>query len=299
MFLLLNLACAVKDEDTADPGGVSVVSLYAGLSGVTDAIPSPDGATLYFTVADAEGGLWTAPFDGSGSPARMATLTAPQSLVTDEAGDTVYATDGGGIFSVPAAGGDPAVVAGTEAHGPLGIDLRNADGADWLYYTGFVGKDAAVLRILAAGGKAEVLASGAPLSHPSGVVADEQGGVWVCDESAGSDGRGALLAVAGGEATVLTDTFEAGIPCGVVLTPDDATVMVSAVDETGHSEVLLVPGGGGEVSVFNDVIGANTGSGGLHRQEGMRLRSTPSATHYAWVSRSGGTGNQVYEVTFE
>jgi hypothetical protein len=110
-------------------------------------------------------------------------------------------------------------------------------------------------------------------------------------------GDGALYAAAGDQvlllgeegATAIAEGVRLGEPAGIALTPDDSTLMVSSVSEEGHSQVLLIDRQTLAQSTFDEVIGENTGSGGLHRAQ-------DNAAVYGWAGYSSEGTTTVYRV---
>lgn len=272
-------ACAdpgPKDSDTA-PDTVPAITVTPVLDGVDDpldATPGPDGVTVYY--AGTEGGVsgvWQ--IDRSDPLAR---LDAPRGLVFEGDGATIYASAAGGLYAIPAAGGDPALIPGTEGMAVDGVDTAEVDGAGCVFFVAG-GQAPGLYRVAEAGGAVEAGATGAPFATPGGVVVGEDGTAWVVDRSAGLGASGALIRVSGGAAEIVVDSFIAGDPAGVALTPDGAAIMISSLDDAWRPQVLIVSAADASTSVFNDVIGENDTSGGLHRAD--------VTADYAWVDRRG------------
>lgn len=210
-----------------------------------DATPSPDGATTYFITIGATPAVQSVPTNG-GTPTKLhegAPLVAPRGIATSTDGATLFVADPqAGVLALPASGGTPMVVAGTEALAPTALDVRAEGGADTLYLTGKVDGKAALLKIPAAGGAATTLASGAPFVDLDGVATTSDGYVYVCDRAAGGGSTlGRLFAVRGGDLGDLGFEFAPGTPCGIGLNREENLLLVSALDPvTGASQVLLI-----------------------------------------------------------
>lgn len=144
----------------------------------------------------------------------------------------------------------------------------------------------AVMGIDLISGQRSVLFQGSPLVNPDGVVVATDGTVYVTDGEA----NGSAFAVSGGEIEEIVSGAVLGSPPGVSLTTDDSTLLISALDgEGGHSQVIGVNLSTGEPFFFNDVIGENTSSGGLHRARNLDL--------FVWADTTGSNGGgSVYRV---
>lgn len=288
-MLTLILACGGADKPAEDSAAVEVAAIDAvvtGLGFVSDASPSPDGETVYYLASD-PWSLWAAPFDGAGEPEALAGFTAPRNVITDGSGETLYVSDGDGVYALPAAGGEPALVEGTERSSPEGLAWSEQDGEAWLWFSGLSPDGSGAIglhRLPLGGGEVQTLAEGSPFYSPEGVALDEEGTAWVCDSAAGEGPSGALIRVRDGVATVLIEGFEAGNPCGIALAAGGGTALISAIDAEGHSQLLLVDTASGETRGSSEEVGENVGSGGMHG-----AREVPGL--YAWTGlRAGGEG---------
>src|SRR4029079_7284574 len=125
----------------------------------------------------------------------------------------------GGIFSLPAAGGAAAALAGSEGRAPRGLDVRQPGGQDTIYFTGTnpAGGQPAIYSLAASGGTATILASGAALMDPDGIVVTGGGAAYVSDHT-GDGGQGRVVKVADGKVTTVVDTVRLNRPAGVALT---------------------------------------------------------------------------------
>ena len=80
-----------------------------------------------------------------------------------------------------------------------------------------------------------------------------------------------------------------GDPAGIALTLDESLLLVSALETNRDSSmVLVIDLATLRLGVVNQVIGANIGSGGLHRAQGRNL--------LAWCGVTVGGGGIVYRV---
>jgi len=244
-----------------------------------DAVPGSGGA-IYFTADGPSGpGVFVTSSEREG-PRALAVgkpFVRPVGIAISADERSVYVADAqaNAVFSLPVAGGPPVPLAGSAGLAPRGLEVKG----DQLYLTGVdpaSGKPA-VLSMPTGGGQAKVLASGLVL--PDGVAVRDDGTVFVTDRFGGTVSR-----IADGRATPLTgaSNLSLGQPAGLALNGDGTGLLVSALNPTsGTARVLIIDIDSGRSRVFDDVIGANHGAGGLHKAR--------SGSSYAWcdVSRSG------------
>ncbi|MSP61424.1 MAG: hypothetical protein EXR72_13965 [Myxococcales bacterium] len=172
---------------------------------------------------------------------------------------------------------------------PRGLDVRGDDD-DRVYFTGTTRQGIPAVFRSVGGDDARVLYRGAPLRAPDAVAAARGGDVFVTD-TPDVPGAGRVLRISNGRVHELASGLWLGSPAGVALTLDERTLLVSGLDDSGHSLVYLIDLASGAVSTFNDVIGANTTSGGLHR--------AARADVFSWAdSSSPDRGGRVYRIAF-
>jgi len=287
---------AGETADTSGGGGVDVSLRFSG-DDVVDATPDATGETIWYLDGDA---LCQGPADGS------ADATCSEDLV-HEGKNLVISPDGermalageaptqlvgaagviGGLIGSLFGGRHSAegtsgftLIEGTQGYEAAAVDYPAADTG----YVYFSGQDPAtgtvgVFKVAEGGGTPVLVASGMS-SVPTGIVVAEDGTVY-------SAADGSLYE---GDTAIVSD-LTLGEPAGLALTPDESTVMVSAVGD-GHSEAVLVNRTDRSTSIFDDVISANVGSGGLHRAQGV-------PTLYAWCGVTSTTsGGVVYRISF-
>lgn len=282
-----------------------------------DATPDPEGDLIYFTATSAQGvGIFRVPaLGGAVTPISVGVaLTLPTGLVISNSGETLFVADSeveiahddgamrssaemlpshneGAIFRLPAGGGTATLVAGTEHTTPRGLEIVQQNGTETLYFTGIDPLDdqPAVMKVAAGGGPVTVIAKGPPLVEPVGVTVDANGVVYVTDQAAGGNGLGRVFRIAAGNVETLAAHVRTGDPAGVALTLDESLLLVSALEPNQDSSmVLVIDLAKGRQGVVNQVIGANIGSGGLHRAHGRNLM--------AWCGITAGGGGVVYRV---
>ncbi len=271
-----------------------------------DAVPSPDGATVYFT-AIAEDGC-PAIFRADPSSGVVTTLAAcapfvmPMGIAISLDGQTLYVTDsytagpaGNAIFAVPTDSSAPvSTIAGTHGTAPQGVEVGLRNGVETLYYTGIdlLNGQPTVYALPTTGGAPEVLAQGMPMIAPSGVAVSPDGGtVFVLDRYASGNGLGAVLRISDGQAIIIQSNVRTGGQlAGLTLTLDGSLLLVSSLHETdGTAQVLVLDLAAQQSSVINDVISVNTGAGGLHRAHDLDV--------FAWADlTSGDLGGTVFRV---
>lgn len=288
-----------------------------------DATPDPDGNLIYFTATSAQGpGLFRVPATGGevttitvGIP-----LTLPSGLAINPSGEMLYIADTeaevahsetmmistaavrsshseGAIFRLPTSdavatsGAVATIVTGTEHTMPRGLEVVQQNGAELIYFTGIDPNDdlPAVMKVAADGGPITLIAKGPPLVEPVGVTVDANGVVYVTDQAAGGNGLGSVFRITEGNVETLVARVRTGEPAGIALTLDESLLLVSALETNRDSSIVLVIDlAQGRQGIINEVIGANIGSGGLHRAHNHNIM--------AWCGVTTGGGGVVYRV---
>ena len=258
-----------------------------------DATPDPTGAMIYFVARAANGqpGVFRVAATGGLVQSVLigAPLVGPRGVAFSSDGETLYVADpeaagGGAVFAVPIAGGSASVIAGTRGTGARALDLVHTAQGDILYIAGAEQRlqRAAVLRLPLVGGATPTsILRGSPLAVADGVAVSANGKVYVAGRNGNGDGSQIVLEVDQRGHRSLVRSIRLGSPAGLALTADESALLVSSVAADGTSQVLFVDLATGSTSVFNDVIGANRGSGGLHRAH--------QANFFAWcgIGRPG------------
>ena len=274
-----------------------VVTKSGAFKNPLDSVPNPSEDTIYFTATGNNGkGVFRVPAAGGAAEevATGAPFVAPRGIAISTDGKQVFVTDAqsGQIFVVPAMGGKPSPLRGTQGTAPRGMDVVSMGGADVVYFTGSDPADGkpAVMKIAATGDTAPtVVAKGAPLVAPDAVVITKAGVLYVSDQSAGSANSGAVLKVMGGTVTKIADALKLGEPGGVALTPDDGVLLVSSIDKAkGTDQVLLIELSSLQTGVVTAVVSENHAAGGVHRASGKGL--------FSWADYSGGGDGRVYGI---
>lgn len=285
------------DKAATGKATIDVTLAVDNLDSPVDSTPDPNGTDIYFIAKNAKGkGIFRVSFTG-GSVTEIfvgAPFVEPRGLVFSTDGSTLYIADEGAdpaakgaIFSMPKGGSVPVVVPGTEGSMPTALDLIKQSGADQLYYTGVTsGGEPAAFAIAPGGGTPKVVAQGAPFEAPAGVVVASNLTVYVGDRSGGTGQKGQVFSVTDNKAATFGPTFVPGDPLGMALTLDESLLLVSSIDPNdGTSRVTLIDVKTKGGSVFNDVIKANSVSGGLHRAHAKDI--------YSWVSKSAIYGIKI------
>jgi len=295
------VACGDSDATSPNENGIGISSIKPAANDPSfrspfDATPDPKGENIYFTALTAEGvpAIYTG--SANGGAVRVlhegAPLSSPFSIAISEDGKTLFVADGsaengpegeedGAVFTLPAAGGAPAVLTGTAGKNPRGVEVHG----DSVYFTGKFEGQAAVYKTGLGGGEPQALVRGEPLREPSGITITKGGDVFFVDAYADNATGAAVLKVAGGKAEVVRDGFAVGHPAGLATVSDDSALLLSGLDAQKLTDIVArIPiGGPGEVKTFTDVIGEFSESAGLHRAKGADV--------FAWAdSRAGETG---------
>lgn len=199
---------------------------FAGLESARFMAISPDGETLYvagwssasvFSVSTSTGQTRVL---ASGPPLRR-----PHGIATSSDGTILFVTDnyGGKLFSLPAAGGVPSLLADGLTE-PLDVAAIGTT----LYITCGV---RSLRAVQGAGGQARVVKAGRPFVRPTGATASPDGSLLFVVDDAGFAGRppAAIYAV-----TIATGSLErlfAGpplmYPADAVISPDGASLFVA------------------------------------------------------------------------
>lgn len=302
LLLSITLLGACQQAEPADPtptlpvqnealSTVNQIASPAEDESPLDASPSPDGQTVYYTTnkrlyrVAAGGGESTLLAEGS-------PLTTPWGLAISSDGQTVYVADPGSnaIFVVPAGGGNPTILPGSEGTAPRVPEIIAENGNDQLYYSGVSGNEPAILKIAPAGGTPTVIYKGNPLVDPSGVAIASNGTIYVADRAASGNGLGSLFQIHNGVAESIASNIRAGDPlAGLTLLQDESLLLASTLDpQNGTAQVIMVNLGTMELALFNKVIGNNLGAAGLHRAH--------NGNFFAWAGfyKNPGDGGVYY-----
>ena len=234
-------------------------SKVADSSIALDAVPTPDGVTIYWLGVDATTNLATVyanPADGSvATPGdnKNTGLEAPRGISISSDGHTLYIADPGytdasskkdfGAIVSGAATGNAAVaaVSGTVGTSPRGLDVFKDTSSDTIFFTGSDKANGAVgvFTVPAAGGTISTVFSGAPLIDPQGVAVSADGKTVYVVDSSSADGLGVVYVVNAGAATALVSDLHVGYPGGIALSLDQKTLWVSGLDKDKGTNALL------------------------------------------------------------
>lgn len=263
-----------------------VVACGTSCSSPLDAVPSSDGATIYFTgftptgeaavfrVAAAGGAISTvASGNGLALPVSVALSNDDMTLfVADSAAVRNGSDANGAVFRLAVAGGMPSVF-------DTGVELTRAtslavasDGASLLVSaTRIFDGVGAVFRLPIAGGTSSTLA--ADLVYPAGLSQGAGGAVVVFDLQNNNPRLGQAMTIATGSMRsaplMASATMQAGFPAGLSHTVDGSGVLISG-SVAGQTSLLTFVSG----STATSPVAASSGMAqplGLHR---ARLSNT-------------------------
>ncbi|MEL7371412.1 MAG: hypothetical protein AAFN74_20995, partial [Myxococcota bacterium] len=263
---------------SALPSSLRVVA-SAGFERPLDAVTSHDGATFYFTAirpgvdGDASESAVFAVASAGGTPTALHAglpLGNPTGLVMSCDGSTLYVADmglsvededsqapaegelpedSGALYTIDTQTGQLTQLSADGIGRATGIALN--EDCSTLYVTGWTPDDVpAVFTVGVAGGTAQTLLSGAPLTSPTGIHVDTNGVAWVMDHEAdGPQGTGVLFSVSpSGQASVVVSDLEMGMPGGVSLDSTGQHAVMPTVNEDGEGQLTAVTLATGEVT---------------------------------------------------
>ncbi len=298
-------------SDTGEDGGIEITPVVTDVYHPLEVQYAADGSAI-FSLSE-NGGIYASPVDGSSPSVLLATVEGATGLAVLPGGEEIWVVGGGKLYAGTLVPGlfyasltllekDYEEVGTESSSGDAGSDeaegdeLNLLDGDRVYFFT-----DApALYRVDAFTDEVETLYRGAPLVEPSSLAVSPDDTFWVADHAAGSDGSGAIVRVQGGVAEVVAEGLSLGTPAGVALTRDRSALLVSALDDTGHSQVVILDTTTYAVSTYNGTIGVNTASGGLNRA--LRLADAEGQASdlqtFVWAGTTAGSQGQIYRVQF-
>lgn len=275
-----------------------------------DATPSPDGCDVYFTGYDpatdvaavyqvkANGGPVTTLAEGLplASPFGIATNADGTKLfiadpAADEGGD-----DGGLIFVLDAAGGDPAPLDGTAGYHPRSLEVAIEGTSENVYFTGRAPTgEIGVFKVATTGGSVSPVAVSG-LSDPSGIAIASNLDLFVVDTVGSGNGLAAIKQIASGGSTAstLTPNLHVGYPAGIAISEDDGKLYVSGLDPATLTDVVLfVDAASGEV--IDSYLGDDDTSFGDF-QEAAGLHRAKNTSVFSFVDSKTGPEGTVFVI---
>jgi DNA-binding beta-propeller fold protein YncE len=265
-----------------------------------DATPDLTGHNIYFTAIGANGpGVFQVA--ASGGPITQlfagAPFVSPMSIAISSDGATLFVSDigaqtgnadGGAIFALPVGGGTPTDMGEADGMVPRGLEVAG----DILYFTGTSSdRQPGVFAMNVAGGPVSTIAKGMPFQSPSGVTVDKAGNLYVVDAASTNSQHASIYKLPmSGTPTVFVDNIAVGYPAGIVLNMAESELLVSALDPSkGTDVVLTIDVESAAVTPFSTGIGGFVEAAGLHRAHGADI--------FAWAdSRANHTGT-VYVIS--
>jgi hypothetical protein len=201
--------------------------------------------------------------------------------------DSAWGPEGAGaLLSIAADSGELTPL--LEGYRPVSVTVgRRGAHAEGVYFSGKSPESGAPGVFRLAGDSVEVVYEGEPLVEPSGIALLDDGRVIVGETSLDGGTEAALVMLDGGTASVVARELRSGYPFGIALTPDQSSVIVSAVDrDTWNDGVYTVPVAGGAVLQVAEFEEQMSSAG---------LKEAERAGTYAWAS-SSQNGGTVYTV---
>jgi sugar lactone lactonase YvrE len=304
---------------TGGTGGSHMASVNAAAAAGTpfDATPNSTGKTLYFTANGVNGlGVYQAPADGSNMGATAVYPTAPNDpndpfiapfgIAISSDDKTLFVADPGAgtadlgtIFVVPAGGGTPTALAGTDGTVPRGLDIVVEGGKDQLYFTGSkitagMPTLTGVYSMPASGNSLGVVFMGPPFMDPSGIAVASNGDIYVIDTiSSASNTAEVYVIPKGGMPQLVVSDLRTGYPAGAALSMDEKTLYVSGLNAATMTDRVVAIDVATKTATEQLAmeIGSNVEAGGLHRAKGADV--------FAWADLTAGGIGTVYRITFK
>lgn len=264
---------------------VDSVTAVANVINPIDAMPSPDGALVYFTAQEGTEATLSVVAATGGAPKILvsgAPLVDPRGLTLSEDGETIYVADRGAelVWQVAAVDGAVSPVAGTEGIAAQSVELANSTNGGQLYISGNRGGKPGIWSVPTNGGDLTVVAEGAPFVNPMGIAATQDGTLYVVDHDGSGNDQATVVRIADGTTTIIARDFRAGYQAGAALTLDEQVLLVSALDpQRASAQVLLVNLTSLQTGVVTKVVAANAGSGGVHRAQQVNLFAWADGQH--------------------
>jgi DNA-binding beta-propeller fold protein YncE len=281
-----------------EPGATS----NADFSSPFDATLSPDGKIAYFVAVTPNGaGVFSQSIVPSGSPTLLVAgdpLASPLAVDITSDAKLLYIADAsagageadlGRLFTLSPEGGTPQEVTSTAGYQPRGLSIV-VQGTDQVYFSGNDPADGqpGVFKIAAGANTVVTVAKGAPFIDPSGLAISKNGTVYVAD-TADSDKTAMVLKITNGVVEPLLTNLRLGYPAGLALTPDDKTLIISALDPmTGKDLVQRLNLSDMTTEPFTSGIDTFEESAGLHRAKNI--------DSYVWADSLANNGGTVYVI---
>lgn len=298
---------ALGENPAADPATTG-----GDFSRPFDTVPSSDGTQFFFTAMGSAGmGVYRVPASGGTAVALVsgAPLVSPFGITISADDKLLFVADAaagydpndpagsdrvGAVFVLPASGGTPTVLAGTEGTRPRAVEVGTDEGSAALFFSGQSASDGrpGVFKLPTGGGALRVVFSGDPLTDPGGIALARDGTVYVANTTSAQDGSAAVYKLKDGSSTLVAGDLRAGYPAGIALSQDDNTLLVSGRDRTlGTDAVYRINLGTGVLTQFSMGIENNTDAGGLHRARSVDV--------FSWADLTAGAAGTVYRISFK
>ena len=262
-----------------------------------DAVPSPDGATVYFTALDTatgKGAVYSVPAAGGTVTTIAVGMVAPTGIAVSGDGKTLYVADEGGAEDVAsgditkdaglfytvgtAAASTPTVAA--KGGRPHSVTVARDAGCKDVVYVGTWTGGVPTISTFAGGAFTMAVAT---KFEASGIDVAADGTLfWV--ETVGGPWASIQTAKAGGTGTAVASGLYVGYPAGLALSPDGKNLVLSALAPTDGTDSLVKLDTGGKTLTQQQPATdkASIESAGLHR--------ALAANVFAFVDGLGSTG---------
>jgi hypothetical protein len=262
-----------------------------------DAVPSPDGATVYFTAIDTasgKGAVYSVPAAGGPITTIAVGMVAPSGIAVSGDGKTLYVADEAGaedsasgdvtkdaglFYTVGTAANSTPTVAAKGGR-PHSVTVARDAGCKDVVYVGTWTGGVPTISTFAAGAFTMAVAT---KFEASGLDAAPDGTLyWV--ETVGGPWASIQTAKAGGTGTTVASGLYVGYPAGLALSPDGKNLVLSALAPADGTDSLVKLDTGGKTLTQQQPATdkASIESAGLHR--------ALAANVFAFVDGLGSTG---------
>jgi hypothetical protein len=127
------------------------------------------------------------------------------------------------------------------------------------------------------------------MADPSGLAVAKDGTVYLADAIATETGHAQLLKISGGAVSTVIADMAVGYPAGVALSQDETVVLVSALDASSGTDIVIrYDLSASSSSTFNTGISSYSESAGLKRARNVDT--------FVWADSHANGGGTVYVI---